>query len=244
MRVRAGAMAAAFATALTGCAAEPAPGALIADPYERLNRDVAEFNRGWDQVLLRPASQLYDAATPELFKFLIRNVDNHLRLPVYIGNHLLQGELESAGAMTARLVANTALGGFGLLDPATEMGLPIERTDFGETMFSYGVDEGPFVMIPFFGPSTMRDAWGRGADFVADPFNFLSVPGGPVVAAGRAGLPIVDARASNAELIDSLLYDSPDSYVALRSGWVQARRRQLAGEADVEALPDIFADEE
>ena len=232
--------------ALAGCASDaPIPeGALVADPYEETNRQLHDFNRGWDQILLRPASQVYDFATPELVKFLVGNFFDHLKLPVVFANNVLQGDFESAGSTAARFVTNTVLGAAGLLDPATEFGLPYEPTDAGLTLASYDVDEGAYIVLPFFGPSTTRDAVGRVFDFAIDPFNFLSVPGGDAAAAARIALPIVDERAANAPLIDDVLYNAPDSYVTARSFYIQNRRRRIQGpEVAPDALPDIFGDE-
>lgn len=232
------------AIALGGCAATAPEGALIADPYERLNRDIHEFNRGWDQVLLRPASQAYDAVTPALFKHLIYNLDRHLRLPVDALNYALQGDLEGAGETVLRFVANTALGA-GVLDPATELGLPYQPNDFGKTLARWGAGEGVFVMLPLLGPSTARDSVGVGVDFAVDPFNFIVISDEVAVEAARLALPIVDARSRNDELFQTLFYDSPDSYATVRAAYVQARRREISGgETQADALPDIFGDDQ
>ena len=231
------------AISVAGCASTAPEGALIADPNERLNRDIHEFNRGWDQVLLRPASQAYDAVTPELFQHLIYNLDRHLRLPVDFMNYALQGDFEGAGETALRFVANSALGGLGLLDPATEIGLPYQPNDFGKTLAAWGFGEGVFVMLPLLGPSTTRDTVGVTVDFVVDPFNFIVISDEVIVEASRLVLPIVDARSRNDELIETLFYDSPDSYATVRAAYIQARRREISGgETQPEALPDIFGD--
>lgn len=233
----------AAALLITACSAPKPEGALIADPYESLNRDVHNFNVGVDQVLLRPASQIYDFATPALVQHLVLNFSQHLRLPVVFVNNLLQLDLEKAGATLARFTTNTVLGAGGLLDPATEFGLPNTPTDAGATLASLEVDEGVFVMVPFFGPSTARDATGRVFDFAIDPFNFISLPGGPGVAAARAVVPVIDQRNRNAPFLDEVLYNSEDSYTTVRTAYVLARRRALEGETAEESLPDVFGDQ-
>ncbi len=228
-----------------GCAATAPEGALIADPNERLNRDIHEFNLGWDQILLRPASQAYDAATPALVRHLVQNLDQHLRLPVDFFNYVLQADLEGAGETLARFVANTALGGAGLLDPATELGLPYRPNDFGKTLHAWGADEGVFVMLPLFGPSTTRDAVGFTVDFAVDPFNFIAISDNVAIEAARLTLPILEQRADNDALFQTVLYESSDSYSALRAAYVQARRREVGGGVtQTDALPDIFAEDE
>ncbi|MEM7545810.1 MAG: VacJ family lipoprotein [Pseudomonadota bacterium] len=229
------------------CASAPAdPDALIADPYEQTNRDIHAFNKGVDQVLLKPVSEVYDFATPALVKHLIANEVRYLQLPGIFINRLLQGDIEAAGAALGRFSLNTTLGAVGLLDPATEFGLPHEPTDFGVTLAVWGADEGIYLELPFFGPATSRHAVGRVVNFVLDP-GFLVTAGvidlsGVLSAAATARTPVevVNARHENAELINEVLYESEDSYITARTGYVQFRRRFVGGQDSTEALPDIF----
>jgi phospholipid-binding lipoprotein MlaA len=170
------------AIALGGCAATAPEGALIADPYESLNRDIHSFNVGMDQVLLRPTTYIYREATPALVQHLVGNAVDTLRMPVIIFNHAFQGNFDAALESTGRLGVNLIMG-LGVLDPATEIGLPLEPTDGGLTFASYGADEGVYLVSPFLGPFTSRDFAGRVLDFVIDPTNFIRFPGG----AGRGG---------------------------------------------------------
>ena len=227
-----------------GCASSAPEGQLIADPYQSLNRDIHEFNKGWDQVLIRPAAFIYKEATPTLFQFLVGNAVDHIALPLQFINHSLQLDLEDAAATAGRFVVNTVAGAGGLLDPATEFGLPERPTDTGVTLAEWGAEEGPYVVLPFFGPFTGRDAVGRVAEFALDPFNAINIPGGAAVAAARVAVPVVDARAANFELIDDALYQSDDSYVTVRTGYVLSRRRFVSGETQAEALPDIYGETE
>lgn len=236
-------------TALTvaGCATPIPEGSVIGDPYEQTNREIHQFNVGVDQVLLRPVTVVYDEVTPALAKHLIRNAVDHIRLPLIAVNRLLQGRLVDALAVAGRFGVNTFVGAAGLLDPATEFGLPFEDTDFGETLTIYGAEEGPFVMLPLLGPATGRDAVGRIVDFVINPLTFISPGGGSgatAITAARIAVPIVKDRYRAFEVIDQVFYEAEDSYTTLRSFYVQNRRRQLdEGEIDPETLPDIFADE-
>lgn len=235
--------AAVVSATLAGCATAPAEGELVADPYESLNRDIHSFNVGWDQILVRPATRVYEEATPDLVQFLVSNGLSHLSLPITFIHQTLQLNVDAALETAGRFVTNTFLGAGGLLDPATEIGLPRTRSDAGLTLAEYGVNEGPFVMLPFLGPFTARDAIGRVADFAIDPFNFINIPGGAATSAARAGFGIVDARSDNMEIIDEVFYEAEDSYVTTRTAYIQARRRRVQGdEANPEALPDIFAE--
>lgn len=242
--------AAAFLAALlvSACASGPSePDALIADPYQDTNRSIHSFNKGVDSAVLRPLAQGYDAITPALIKHLLSNELNHLRMPGIFVNRVLQGDAEEAGAAFGRFALNTTIGALGLLDPATEFGLPYEPTDFGVTLAVWGVDEGVYVELPFFGPSTSRHAVGRVVDFALDPSILITTGavevGTAIAAANTARTPvdIVNARHENAELIDEVLYESEDSYLTARTGYVQNRRARVSGgETDTEALPDLF----
>lgn len=234
-----GRFAALLTLALTaaGCASAPESDTAFHDPYEGLNRDIHSFNAGLDQVLVRPASQLY-GETPTLFQHLVGNGYDTLGQPVIIVNSLLQGDLENAGQSAGRLGANLILG-LGVLDPATELGLTPRATDFGLTLASWGAGEGPFIMLPLLGPSNLRDTGGRIGDVVVDPVTFLSYGISDATPFLRAG-EIVVIRHDNAEIIDDIL-EAPDSYVAARSAYLLHRRRLVAGEnVDPDALPDIY----
>lgn len=236
--------------AVAGCATTTGEdGELIADPYEGVNRSIHSFNKGADQYVLRPITQAYDYATPELVQHLVRNELNYLRLPGIFLNRLMQGEFEEAGAALARFALNTTIGAVGLLDPATEFGLPHTPTDFGVTLADWGVGEGAYLEVPFMGPHTARHAVGRVVGIALDPA-MLVITGAvdlsttwDVIYYSRTPLEIITARDDNFEVIDQILYDSADSYVAARSAYVQNRRRSVAGdETSVDQVPDIFGD--
>ncbi|TVQ56060.1 MAG: VacJ family lipoprotein [Rhodobacteraceae bacterium] len=229
---------------VAGCATPAPEGALIADPWERTNREIHEFNKGLDVVLVRPVSFVYREATPDLFQFLISNFVEHLRLPVIAVNDVLQGEFERGLSTVGRFAVNTLVGAGGLLDPATEFGLPYDPNDGGITLARAGAEEGAFVVLPLLGPTTVRDGFGRLFDFAIDPFNFLRVPGGAAGEVARVAVPVVDVRSRNFELIDEVLYETEDSYVTVRAATVQNLRRRLRDRdlVDPESLPDIFGE--
>lgn len=228
-------------TAVAGCAsAPPEGGALIADPYESTNRNIHAFNKGVDRGIVNPASKVYGAVTPTTFKFLIGNALNHLALPGLFANHLLQGDALDAASTLGRFAMNTVYGAGGFLDPATEFGMPYKDTDFGITLDSWGVDEGIYVELPLFGPSTTRHAVGRVVDLAFSPTTYLGGGSGQVAAYGIRVLKVVDFRDRYRPLIDDVLYESEDSYVTSRTTYIQNRRRLAAGETEVEGLPDIF----
>ena len=233
--------------AIAGCTGPRAEGELIADPYIETNRSIHAFNKGIDQAIFKPVSEAYGFVTPATIKLLLGNGLDHLRLPGMFVNRVLQGDAEGASVVLGRFSVNTVAGAAGLLDPATEFGLPFEPTDFGVTLAAWGADEGVYVEAPFFGPSTARHAVGRIVNFALDPSILLTTGavevGTALTIASNARTPvdIVNARHENADIIDDVFYASDDSYVTARAGYIQNRRRLVAGgETDTEALPDIF----
>ena len=238
------AIAAAAGLALSACAGPPVEGQLVADPYEGLNRGVHSVNKGLDRAVLRPAAQGYDLVTPSLFQHIFGNVFSHLSLPGVFINQLLQGDGEEALVTFGRFAVNTIAGAGGTLDPATEFSLPRENTDFGITLATWGVEEGAYIELPLFGPSTTRDAVGTLVDMAFQPTTYVT--GGvevTIATATASAVEIVHNRNRNAALIDDLLYNSEDSYISLRASYIQNRRRQVSGgETDVDALPDLFSE--
>lgn len=234
------------AFALSGCATAPeGNGFSVADPYESFNRDMFEFNTELDRHVLRPVSQAYDFAMPTTLQFVIGNEVDYLSTPVDFANYLLQGELEDAGIALARFTLNTVLGGVGFLDPATEFGLPAGNTDFGITLGKWGVPEGAYLVLPFFGPSMVRGLPAFAVDRAFSPLTWLGywgpLSGTYFLSPGVKAVSIIDSRAANAAIVDDLLYESPAPYATLRSAYVQRRRVMVAGEEGaITNLPDIF----
>lgn len=231
-----------LAFGLTACASTDS-GDEFADPYEGFNRAMHSVNVTLDKNVLRPVAQGYDYATPELIQHLIGNGLDFLEQPKHFANYLLQGDVDNSLRVLGRVTLNATLG-LGLLDPATEFGLPSKPTDFGITMGKWGVDEGVFLVIPFLGPSTVRDLGGTVVDQAFSVSRYVGLFGdvdlmGPIV--GVVG--VVDGRNRNADLIDEVLYNSPDSYVTQRSIYLQRRRALVRGETSEDSLPDIFDEE-
>lgn len=228
---------------LGACAVDPNADQLIADPLEDVNRTIHTFNKGVDTAVLQPVTAGYNFVMPTLFRHLLENASNHLALPATFANHVLQGEADLAVETLGRFTINT-VGGLGLLDPATEGGLPMRETDFGITLAKWGVGEGAYIELPLLGPSTARDAFGIIVDNAFQPTTYIS--GGSELTIATAtvrGASIVEARDRNAGIIDELLYNSDDSYVSLRSSYIQNRRREVSGgKTDVDALPDLFSE--
>lgn len=225
---------------LAGCGASRSGGDFVHDPYEQTNRMMHGVNKGIDTVALRPAAQLYDVATPALVKHLASNALDMLDLPIDAANHLLQGDVMAAVRTAGRFGVNLIMGA-GVLDPATELGLPKEENDFGRTLAAAGVNEGAFLEVPFLGPKTERDLAGFIMDTLANPLSFATfVPS--VASLSSFGVGLMDTRHEYFDQIDRIYYDSEDSYISSRTTYLQLRRRTVAGGATAESLPDVFAE--
>ncbi|MFQ5565011.1 MAG: VacJ family lipoprotein [Paracoccaceae bacterium] len=237
----------AFAAVLgvAACAtADPQAELSATDTHEGFNRKMLEVNLVLDRNVLRPAAQGYDFVTPALIKHLLGNGFNHLDLPADFANYLMQGEIETALETLGRFTINTVLGAGGILDPATEFGLPKNDTNFGITLGKHGVDEGTYWVLPLVGPTTTRDAFGGLVDIALTPTTYLGVvaPGiSPETGLSLVAGETIHDRDANGDLIDEVLYESADPYISLRSVYLQRRRSEVAGDkGGAEALPDIF----
>lgn len=242
-RARASAWAAVSVVALLG-ACGPAPQASgTYDPQEEINRQRHEFNKGFDRTLLRPVSMGYGTVVPGPIRTGVSNFAENLELPGDVINGVLQGRPGAALENTARFVVNTTVGLLGIWDPASRIGLEGRSTDFGETMYSWGVGEGAYVEHPFLGPSTERDTWGKIVDYGLNPLRFLIDTPESTYATAAKGGEIMDDRYTYDAAIDDLLYDSADSYAQARLAYLQNRRYTLGqGSAGTMSADDGFID--
>lgn len=235
----------ALVLAVAACAtADPQADLSATDTHRAFNERMLRFNLALDRNLIRPAAQGYDFVTPATIKHILGNGFSHLDLPADFANYLLQGEINPALETLGRFTINTLMGAGGLLDPATEFGLPKRDTDFGITLGRHGVSEGTYWVLPLIGPTTTRDAFGGLVDFALSPTTYLGVidPAlSPEVGLAIYGGWTVHNRNANAALIDGLLYESADPYISLRAVYLQRRRSEVAGANNgAKILPDIF----
>lgn len=217
---------------------DPADG--IYDPYEERNRQVHMFNKQVDRNLIRPVALGYTTVMPDEFEDSVRNFATNFGQPSVTVNSLLQGDLRGAGISVSRFLINSTLGFGGLFDVASDFGVERHDTDFGETLHVWGAEEGVYLEAPFFGPTTTRDSVGRVVDFFTNPLSYeLDDPERYSGTAARATSRVGD-RGRYADTIDSVLYDSADSYAQARLLYLQNRRFEL-GIADEGAEIDPFA---
>lgn len=219
---------------LAGCATRPSDPEEFAayqelnDPFEPANRAVLAFNMAMDDVLLRPVAIGYRAVVPSPIRTTARNFLDNLATPLDVLNNLLQGEVERAGHSLGRFMVNTIIGLGGLIDVASDAGVPVYHEDFGQTLAVWGVADGPYLMLPFLGPSNPRDGFGLAADSFADPFsNWAAANGHDELIYTRLAVDVVDRRSRNIETIDQLRESSIDFYAAVRSFYRQYRKSAI-----------------
>jgi phospholipid-binding lipoprotein MlaA len=213
------AVASALLLLLQACAGVPRDASLpINDPNEQVNRRVMAVN----QELLRPASQVVRAVVPGPVSERLHDLNSNLQEPRIFVNNVLQGRFEAAAHTGARFVLNSTFGMAGLFDVASRQGLPRQSGDFGQTLFVWGVPEGSYVVQPYLGPSTLRDAVGATVDMFSNPFGWFLAP--PVaLTVGTAGVDAVDRLGQLKQAEDA----SIDFYSFVRSSYYQMRRAEL-----------------
>lgn len=202
---------------LAGCASNGNP----KDPWEKYNRAVYRFNTHVDDYLMKPVARGYNYLLPEAVRRGLGNVYNNVSEVRNIGNNLMQGKGEYAADSFARLLVNTTFGLGGLFDIMTPAGVPAREEDFGQTLAVWGVPDGPYFVLPLFGPSTLRDTGGMGGDYalgVVDKFDSIRTRN--TYTAAR----IVHIRSellTTTTLVDEF---SLDAYSFARDGYLQRRR--------------------
>lgn len=154
---------------LGGCASTGNP----RDPLEPLNRGIYTFNDGFDALLVKPAAEFYRFIVPEFARTGVSNFFSNINDVIVALNSLLQGKVNQAGSDIARLIVNSTFGVLGLFDVATEIGLEKHYEDFGQTLGYWGIGDGPYLVLPFLGPSSFRDAVGWVGDVYTWPVTYL-----------------------------------------------------------------------
>lgn len=206
------------------------------DPWEPFNRRMFAVNDVFDRVLLRPVAKTYATLAPRPVRTGVSNFFTNLQQPITSLNLLLQGHPGQAGSALGRFVLNAFLGLGGVLDPASDVGIPLRDRGFGQTLAQWGWRDSRYLVLPLFGPSTLRDGIGKGVNSSVSPVTWL---------ARREGAEIsilygLDARASVLPF-ESMMQDAPDRYLMIRDAYLQRRRCQIvdcSGELPDYLLPD------
>jgi phospholipid-binding lipoprotein MlaA len=209
-----------FITVLSGCASLPKNTQHDPrDPFERYNRAVFSFNRGLDRTVARPIAVGYTKITPRPVRLGISNFLANLSYPVVMVNDLLQVKVVHFGRDTARFVVNTTVGLGGLFDPATRWGLEANNEDLGQTLGSWGVPPGAYLMLPILGSATVRDGIGDVGDNFLEPRTYISDSD---LQLGLTGLDLLDTRAGLLDT-DAALNEAFDPYAFVRNAYLQRR---------------------
>ena len=219
----------------------PIFGEEINDPFEDLNRDIFIFNEKLDEKLLKPAAITYRKVTPQFARTGVTNFFNNLEEIDTTINQLLQGEIKYAFNDAGRFVINSTIGLFGLIDVASKMGLERHEEDFGQTLGVWGFDSGPYIMIPFLGPSNPRDLLSRPiSSFLSGTF---AMEDNDV----KITLVGIDALETRERLLDAETLIIGDKYIFVKDAYVQSREYEInngSTEDDefLDDMDDIFGD--
>ena len=193
------------------------PSALADDPWETTNTKIFKFNKRLDDLVLRPIAHGYNAIVPRVVRQGVGNFFSNIDDINVLANDLLQLKFSAAATDTGRLLINTTIGVVGVVDVASSMGLNKNEEDFGQTFGHYGIGTGPYVMLPFFGPSSVRDSFGLVLDTVFNPIQYHDEAS---VRTLLVGMEQLDSRAS-VVVMEGLI--SGDEYLFLREAYLQQR---------------------
>ena len=219
----------------------PLFGEEINDPFEDLNRDIFVFNEKLDEKILKPTALVYRNVTPQFARTGVTNFFNNLEEIDTTINQVLQGEIKYAFNDAGRFVINTTIGLFGLIDVASKMGLERHEEDFGQTLGVWGISSGPYIMLPFLGPSNPRDLLSRPiSSFLSGTF---AMEDNDV----KFTLVGIDALETRERLLDAETLIIGDKYMFVKDAYVQSREYEInngSTEDDVflDDMDDIFGD--
>ena len=213
----------------------------ISDPFEDLNRDIFIFNEKLDEKLLKPAAIAYRKVVPQFARSGVTNFFNNLEEIDTTINQVLQGEIKYAFNDAGRFVINTTIGLFGLIDVASKMGLERHEEDFGQTLGVWGFDSGPYIMIPFLGPSNPRDLLSRPIS------SFLSGTFAMEDDDVKITLVGIDALETRERLLDAETLIIGDKYIFVKDAYVQSREYEINNGSTkddefLDDMEDIFGD--
>ena len=199
----------------------------IFDPIEPFNRVIFSFNNAADKIILEPISKGYKKL-PSPLQSGISNFLSNLRMPLVVVNQLLQGQGKNASESAGRFLVNSTIGVFGLVDVADKLGLEEKEEDFGQTLATWGVGDGFYIVLPFFGPSNVRDSAGMVLTLSTDPINAYAVSEGEAwVVPVRTAVNAVDQRSKIIDEVNALRNNSIDYYAAVRSSYYQNRKAAI-----------------
>ena len=209
----------------------------IYDPFEPVNRAIFSFNNVADRVVLEPIAKGYKKL-PSPIQSGINNFLSNLRAPLVVVNQILQGQGENAVQSSGRFIVNSTVGVLGLFDVAEKMGLEEKKEDYGQTLATWGVGDGFYIVLPLFGPSNLRDTSGMVLTMLTDPINAYAVSEGEGwLVPMRTATNAVDQRSQIIDEVNALRDNSIDYYAAVRSSYYQNRKAAINNVDDNELTP-------
>ena len=209
----------------------------IYDPFEPVNRAIFSFNNAADRVVLEPIAKGYKKL-PSPIQSGINNFLSNLRAPLVVVNQILQGQGENAVQSSGRFIVNSTVGVLGLFDVAEKMGLEEKKEDYGQTLATWGVGDGFYIVLPLFGPSNLRDTSGMVLTMLTDPINAYAVSEGEAwLVPMRTATNAVDQRSQIIDEVNALRDNSIDYYAAVRSSYYQNRKAAINNVDDNELTP-------
>lgn len=196
------------------------------DPWEPVNARAFDLNFNvFDRYALKPAAKVWARALPESVRHGLANIFDNLAMPRRFVNKVLQGRLPGAGEEIARFVLNTTVGVAGFFDVAAHIGLHKSDADTGQTLGTYGIKPGPYLVLPILPPLDVRDAIGFAADSFMDPLSWFITPIGADI--GRSAAYTINERADHMTEYDEVEDTSLDLYAAVRNGYLQRREKSI-----------------
>ncbi len=207
------------------------------DPWVRWNRAVFAFNDALDVYLLEPVAKAWDRVLPDRVQQSIANVFTNAYTPLVAANNLLQGKPHESAVDVARFMVNSTFGLIGLFDLASDWGLEKHDEDFGQTLAVWGVPPGPYLVLPFLGPSSPRDAVGYGVDSLATVYWFFTDIRFTI---GPQAVSVVNGRAQVLDAVRELKAASVDYYAAVRNAYWQRRKAQISDTREVSVDQSLY----
>lgn len=202
---------------LTGCAHSPVNDP--SDPFEGANRAFFSFNEGVDRFFAEPVARTYTRVVPEVAQTGVTNFFDNLDYPTVVVNDFLQGKFAQSGLDSCRFLFNTVVGIVGFVDAASMIGLEKHQEDFGQTFGRWGIGNGPFIMLPLWGPTTNRDLFGSILSIGTNPTTYIDA---------RTGIPLtaVSSIDDRAQLLgtEGVLEQQLDRYIFVRNAYLQHRQ--------------------
>lgn len=227
---------------LAGCAAPKTPDPR--DPWESFNRGVYKFNDGFDRALLKPVAHAYTFVTPEPVRDCVHNIFSNVNDVWAAANSFLQGRGHDGVNTMGRFMFNTTMGIGGCFDVASANGANKVRNDLGFTLGVWGLGQGPYLVLPIWGASSVRDGVGLVGDFYADPLAISQIDNVPL-RNSLWGLRVVDARAKLLDATDTIDRVALDPYSFIRDAYLQRRAAMVLGsKASDEANLPNYDDEQ